>query len=45
MFEIPSRPEIKRCIISERSIREALEPEFELSEEGETTARVVGETA
>ncbi len=45
MFEIPSRPEIKRCIISERSIREALEPEFELSEEGETSARVVGETA
>jgi ATP-dependent Clp protease ATP-binding subunit ClpX len=45
MFEIPSRPEIKRCIISERSIREALEPEFELSEEGETGARVVGETA
>src|SRR5206468_3994168 len=26
MFEIPSRPEIKRCIISERSIRDALEP-------------------
>jgi ATP-dependent Clp protease ATP-binding subunit ClpX len=45
MFEIPSRPEIKRCIISERSIREALEPEFELGEEGETGARVVGETA
>ncbi len=45
MFEIPSRPEIKRCIISERAIREALEPEFELSEEGETGARVVGETA
>src|SRR5881628_3635472 len=30
MFEIPSRPEIKRCIISERSIRDALEPEFEV---------------
>jgi len=45
MFEIPSRPEIKRCIISERAIREALEPEFELSDEGETSARVVGETA
>jgi ATP-dependent Clp protease ATP-binding subunit ClpX len=45
MFEIPSRPEIKRCIISERAIREALEPEFELGEEGETGARVVGETA
>src|SRR3979411_1111301 len=45
MFEIPSRPEIKRCLISERSIREALEPEFELSEEGESPARLVGESA
>ena len=45
MFEIPSRPEIKRCLISERSIREALEPEFELGEESESPARVVGETA
>jgi len=45
MFEIPSRPDIKRCLISERSIREALEPEFELGEESESPARVVGETA
>jgi ATP-dependent Clp protease ATP-binding subunit ClpX len=45
MFEIPSRPEIKRCLISERSIREALEPEFELGEEGEGPARLVGESA
>jgi ATP-dependent Clp protease ATP-binding subunit ClpX len=45
MFEIPSRPEIKRCLISERSIREALEPEFELSDEGDGPARLVGETA
>ena len=45
MFEIPSRPEIKRCLISERSIRDALEPEFELGEEHESPARVVGETA
>ncbi len=45
MFEIPSRPEIKRCLISERSIREALEPEFELGEESDSPARVVGETA
>src|SRR5438270_596854 len=45
MFEIPSRPEIKRCLISERSIREALEPEFELGEEGEAPARLVGESA
>ncbi len=45
MFEIPSRPEIKRCIISERSIRDALEPEFELSDEAEGPARAVGESA
>jgi ATP-dependent Clp protease ATP-binding subunit ClpX len=45
MFEIPSRPEIKRCLISERSIREALEPEFELGEEGDGPARLVGESA
>ena len=45
MFEIPSRSDIKRCLISERSIREALEPEFELGEESEGPARVVGETA
>jgi ATP-dependent Clp protease ATP-binding subunit ClpX len=45
MFEIPSRPEIKRCIISERSIREALEPEFELGEESDSPARLVGESA
>ena len=45
MFEIPSRPEIKRCIISEHSIRDALEPEFELAEDGESPARVVGESA
>ncbi len=45
MFEIPSRPEIKRCLISERSIREALEPEFELTDEGDGPARLVGESA
>ncbi len=46
MFEIPSRPEIKRCLISERSIREALEPEFEYSEEGDGPPRLVaGESA
>jgi ATP-dependent Clp protease ATP-binding subunit ClpX len=45
MFEIPSRADIKRCLISERSIREALEPEFELGEEGESPARLVGESA
>jgi ATP-dependent Clp protease ATP-binding subunit ClpX len=45
MFEIPSRPDIKRCIISERSIRDALEPEFELTDETEPPARAVGESA
>ncbi len=46
MFEIPSRPEIKRCLISERSIREALEPEFEMVEEGDGPPRLVaGESA
>jgi len=45
MFEIPSRSDIKRCLISERAIREALEPEFELGEEGESPARLVGESA
>src|SRR5947208_2415697 len=45
MFEIPSRPEIKRCIISERSIRDALEPEFEVAEETEGPVRAVGESA
>ena len=45
MFEIPSRPEIKRCIISERSIRDALEPEFEVADETEGPARAVGESA
>jgi ATP-dependent Clp protease ATP-binding subunit ClpX len=45
MFEIPSRPDIRRCIISERSIRDALEPEFELADENEGQPRVVGETA
>ena len=45
MFEIPSRPEIKRCIISERSIRDALEPEFEVADEAEGPARAVGESA
>src|SRR5438105_7816595 len=45
MFEIPSRPEIKRCIISERSIRDALEPEFEVADETEGPVRAVGEWA
>jgi ATP-dependent Clp protease ATP-binding subunit ClpX len=46
MFEIPSRPDIKRCIISEKAITDALEPEFEFAEEGEgPTELVAGESA
>src|SRR3989442_1596385 len=45
MFAIPSRPDIKRCIISERSIRDALEPEFEFADETEGPVRAVGESA
>jgi len=32
-------------LISERSIREALEPEFELSEEGDGPERQIGASA
>ena len=35
MFEVPSRSDIKRCIISEAAIREETEPEFELLDEGD----------
>src|SRR6266699_835139 len=33
MFEIPSRPDIKRCIIRADSIRQQTEPEFEYADE------------
>ncbi len=45
MFEIPSRPDIKRCLITADSIRNASEPEFEYAEEGEGPPHVVGESA
>ena len=45
MFEVPSRPDIKRCIISERSIREAEEPEFEFSEGDDEPRLIAGESA
>ncbi len=46
MFEVPSRSDIRRCIISEAAIRESREPEFEYVEEGEgPTELVVGESA
>ena len=35
MFEVPSRPDIKRCIISEESIVESREPEFVLVDEAD----------
>jgi ATP-dependent Clp protease ATP-binding subunit ClpX len=46
MFEVPSRSDIRRCIISEAAIRESREPEFEYAEEGESTTELVaGESA
>ena len=45
MFEVPSRPDIKRCIITEESITEGSEPEFELSDERDGPQLVAGETA
>ena len=46
MFEIPSRPDIKRCVITADAIRDAREPEFELAEEGEgQDALIAGESA
>ncbi len=38
MFEVPSRPEIKRCVITERSIREAAEPELLTDDEPEAAS-------
>src|SRR5260370_25050184 len=35
MFEVPSRPDIKRCIISEESIVESREPEVVLADESD----------
>src|SRR4030081_1342403 len=43
MFEIPSRPDIKRCIIRAEAIRNQGEPDFEFSDEGEN--RIVEESA
>jgi ATP-dependent Clp protease ATP-binding subunit ClpX len=44
MFEIPSRPDIKRCIIRADAIRNQAEPDFEFGEDGEGP-QVVGESA
>jgi ATP-dependent Clp protease ATP-binding subunit ClpX len=45
MFEVPSRPDIKRCIITEESIVDGVEPEFELSDENDGPQLLAGETA
>ena len=45
MFEVPSRPDIKRCIITEESIVDGSEPEFELSDENDGPQLLAGETA
>jgi ATP-dependent Clp protease ATP-binding subunit ClpX len=46
MFEVPSRPDIRRCIITEEAIREGREPEFEFAEESEgPTELIAGESA
>jgi len=43
MYEIPSRPGIKRCTITPDTIRHASAPDYEISEEGDN--RVVEESA
>jgi ATP-dependent Clp protease ATP-binding subunit ClpX len=43
MYEIPSRPGIKRCTITPDTIRHASTPDYEISEEGDN--RVVEESA
>jgi ATP-dependent Clp protease ATP-binding subunit ClpX len=43
MYEIPSRPEIKRCVIRPDAIRHQGEPDFEFADEAEP--EVVGESA
>ncbi len=45
MFEVPSRADIKRCIITEESIVDGSEPEFELSDENDGPQLLAGETA
>jgi ATP-dependent Clp protease ATP-binding subunit ClpX len=43
MFEIPSRPEIKRCTITQKAIRDHVPPAYELGDDSDT--RVVEESA
>ncbi|MDQ6771919.1 MAG: ATP-dependent Clp protease ATP-binding subunit ClpX [Candidatus Dormibacteraeota bacterium] len=44
MFEIPSRPDIKRCIIRPDMIRQQTEPDYEFVDESDNQ-RIVGESA
>jgi ATP-dependent Clp protease ATP-binding subunit ClpX len=46
MFEVPSRVDIKRCIITEESITDSKEPEFVLSDDGDAPPQLIaGESA
>ncbi|HEX6349085.1 MAG TPA: ATP-dependent Clp protease ATP-binding subunit ClpX [Candidatus Dormibacteraeota bacterium] len=45
MFEIPSRPDIKRCTINEEAIRNLQEPDFEYSDDADQPPQIVGESA
>src|SRR5213076_652937 len=38
MFEVPSRPEVKRCVITEKSVNFSTEPEMYSEEELEEIA-------
>jgi len=38
MFEVPSRPEVKRCVITEKSVNLSMEPEMYSEEELEEIA-------
>ena len=46
MFEVPSRSDIKRCIVTEESITESKEPELVLSDEDDSPPQLIaGESA
>jgi len=38
MFEVPSRPEVKRCVITEKSVLFSSEPEMFIEEDLEEIA-------
>jgi ATP-dependent Clp protease ATP-binding subunit ClpX len=46
MFEVPSRPDIKRCIITRESIEDSREPDYVLADESDgPTTLLAGESA